>query len=221
MGWSFAESWVCSYQWHEESWQSLLVGTRSEQFATYGLELPLSAGCLILRGNIGGPEYLPTGDHQPNEVHITTLIDPYGCGGWEANHTLIWDGNIYLQQVALHPPSDAPALSVIGCVGAAWEWASSLQNITDVIGLMENSLYVWSDLEMQNSDPFSALLEPNFRDQFRFQLGRLYALAGNLEKSRETLLDVINHPDDQSNSEWFVRAQGNLGSLGNLKKAEQ
>jgi tetratricopeptide (TPR) repeat protein len=149
------------------------------------------------------------------------LIDPYGCGDGEEIFTFTWDGEKYLRKVTIQVASSMDDLYIPRCIDAAWTWGNSLQNITEIIELMNNALTAWPELQQANPDWFSSNRPPEYRDQFRFQLGRLYALAGNREKAQEVLLDLVNNPSYKQNLEWPSIAQRYLNKLGDLRQAEQ
>jgi tetratricopeptide (TPR) repeat protein len=218
MGFQMRDTWLCIYQWHNNDWKNLTSDIKSNWPE---VDSKLAVGCLVLNGNWNDMEYIATSEGQPDQLKINKLIDPYGCGDGEEIFTFTWDGEKYLRKVTIQVASSMDDLYIPRCIDAAWTWGNSLQNITEIIKLMENALATWPELQQENPDWFSTYRPPEFHDQFRFQLGRLYALAGNFEKAQEVLLDLVNNPSYKQNLEWPSRAQRYLDKLGNLQQAEQ
>ena len=213
------ESWLCVYQWADERWLPLLSNARGEPYLYKNNWMP--SECFISYNNLR-VEYQTDSDYFANLLQASKNTDPIGCG-WEVHFVFIWNGKSYEQKVIADAPTDPNALYGFHCIMDVIEnWGDMLGNYPEFLGLLETILSKWPapDMLVETGDTFLHVYGPDFRDEFRFQLARLYALSGDLEKATEYFSQVIDQPDDSSSQEWSGRAQRYLNHLNDLYTAE-
>ncbi len=219
MGPPMREAWVCVYQWDNENWIPLLAGAKVE-IGYRDRWMP--SDCLITQNNVGVEYY-----RVPNEVadilQISKITVNMVCA-WDIHYTFRWNGVSYQQSVNVDVPTVPVGPSEFICLDEVLgNWAGTLGNMPDIIHFMEDRLANWptADTVVPEMDtPFLKLFGSDFRDEFRFQLARLYALSGDLEKATEYFSQVIDQPDDSSSQEWPGRAQRYLNQMSDLHTAE-
>lgn len=223
MGWSMREAWVCSYRWASDRWTPLLAGmTWSPDVSGY--ILPITYGdCLVFYGGLSSEVTSTVESHESgtHRLQFMTPFDPYNCGGWMLEHSLVWRSSNYQHMVSLKPAPDTDPLVETQCVSSPWEFDPMLENSADVIDLLNISLAQCDDSASMDENRCLAFMTPGFRDKSRFHLARLYALTGSLAASRELLEEIVNHPTHSSDLEWSIRSRSYLDNLDDLAVAEQ
>ncbi len=219
MGDNMREYWVCVYQWEDPIWSPLLWNARGEPYLYKTDWMP--SDCLITY-NYLRVEYLMVESSSTELLQASKNTDSIGCG-WEVHFEFIWNGKNYEQKVFADIPTNPAVMYGYHCItDVLRNWGDMLGNYPEILNTLEIILSNWPDPTMMlpSDTTFSAFYGPDFRDEFRFQLARLYALSGDLEKATEYFSQVIDHPDDPTSREWPALAQRYLNQLEDVATAE-
>ncbi len=225
---AMSESWLCAYQMNGDLWMPVLTNSNSETEGTVGVDIPLDRFCFVTAGFMQDVQYMP-GDNQPsNTLQATKFIDPFNCG-WSLEYTFYWKNGVYQQQAFVKDMPEPEDPYELYCLYPVWDLGETIQNKQDVINYMEKVINVrteWISLLQKDKDilevnfTLSFLTDPRLYNELLFQLGRFYALSGNISTAYDKLVQFSTN-SSQYDGRWLYIANHYLANINDISKAEE
>jgi len=211
-GSGFTAANLCIYQWNDDQWKPVLSNNTNKP-------------CFHFPSTLGLWEFLPTVENSPDMLEIISFVK--GDCYWKKHHYYSWENNEYkLADIYIEIPHELEDKygSEMFCMEDVWEWVVEEEEFSDIITLMEHILDDWSEIEENISQTWYGDVigfDLAYKDYFRFQLGRFYALSGDVEQAQKVLISVVESPNDTKDPHWPRLAQEYLINLNDLQSAEQ
>jgi tetratricopeptide (TPR) repeat protein len=220
VGWYHQRRWVCMYQWQGDSWSGLLDNQYGEKNSSIGFGMKEKEDCFFFEGLGAAPytEDLPASEYP--EIHVEKAVDPYTCD-WELDYTFTWDGDRYTPSMELNAVTVEGIPYELFCVHLLWPRLEILTNPQELLVIMQAYETDWPaadpPLYEGSEEKFSNRFDSAYHDSFRFHLGRLYALSGDVDRALQILTELV---PGSSSFEELESAQQYLEDLPDVAAAE-
>ncbi len=205
-----AKANICIYQWRVNQWHSLLNNANNNPCFTYrGYLYPLQYTQLITGAIV--------------EIEVMGYVNVREFCSRIDHFIFDWTGMEYLvEDIWIDIPTHFNDPNELLCVDILWKSAFETGDTETLLQYMEEALEKWPDPEQVDDVVRDWIkFDTEFPWIFRFQLGRYYALTGDLVKAQLLLAQVASQPLANFEDPWPTMAQTYLDNLDNLEQAEQ
>jgi hypothetical protein len=223
-----SESWLCAYQMNGDLWMPVLTNANSETGGTAGIDIPLNRFCFVTNGFMHNVQYIP-GNNQPSDtLQASAAIDPFGCG-WSIEYSFHWMNGEYQQQAVVKDMTEPDDDYGLYCLWRVWDLGGAIQNKQEVLAYMEKALTARTELisllkkdedNWAAHDALTFLTDYRFYLEFLFQIGRFFALSGNILAAHDRLAQFSSN-SSQYNGKWMFIANHYLANIKDINKAEE
>jgi hypothetical protein len=222
-GVGMSETWICLYQWRGIDWIPVIDNRYGDLSSIFTLGTVLNDSCFVFDGFVTNS----SGEFAPEIGYPTItaekLVNQWLCD-WRIIYTFTWDGTKYTSTQELYPITIHKEPYDLGCTTLLLHQAAILSNPEILISIMQPYYDSWpapnTPLIEDSHEYFGDRFGGSYFDRFRFHLGRLYALTGDLPMARTLFSELVAAPTAPMDQPWIQYAQQYLDQLPEVEKAE-